>query len=256
MKLPLTGEARLAPAGGAEEEEEDLVFLEVGVLWDLERMGTVATSQRPKRGPVGRGVSTAFWVWRMGELTHDGETGGDDAYAWLDGGPDEDACETIGGVEMSRRDQFDDADDGYGADAGGGGNVGQPSYCSQKGRRLELTGVPPNDLQKPEQEYPRQRKLLRPIRPQGPNHRHRQAQNHDISDKVTDTGSNREGDSIQTSCRLGILCFKVPESVYWHALKDVGEEDGDPPGDDDDGSGVDGYSKATRRRKETVVEQE
>ncbi len=55
MKPPLTGEARLAPTGGAEEEEEDLVFLEAGVLWDLERMGTVATSQRPKRGPRGGG---------------------------------------------------------------------------------------------------------------------------------------------------------------------------------------------------------
>ncbi len=117
-------------------------------------------------------------------------------------------------------------------------------------------GILPNDLQKPEQENPRQRKLLRPIRPQRPNHRHRQAQDHDVSDKVTDTGSNGEGDSIQTSCRLGIFCFKVPESVYWHALKDVSEEDGDPPGDDDDGSGVDSHSKATRRRKETVVKQE
>ncbi len=68
----------------------------------------------------GRGLVMVQWWWRMGELTHNGETGGDDAYAGLDGGPDEDACETVGGVEMSRKDQFDDADDGYGANAGGG----------------------------------------------------------------------------------------------------------------------------------------
>ena len=60
------------------------------------------------------------WSWRIVELTHDGETGGDDAYTGLDAGPDEDACETVGGVEMSRKDQLDNADDGYGADAGGG----------------------------------------------------------------------------------------------------------------------------------------
>ena len=121
---------------------------------------------------------------------------------------------------------------------------------------IEVNWVFQSDLQKPEQKYSRQRKLLRPIRPQGPNHRHRQAQDHGISNKITDTGSNGEGDSTHTSCRLGILCFKVPESVDWHALKEVSKEDGDPPGDDDDGSDVDGYPKSTRRREETVVKQE
>ena len=52
-----------------------------------------------------------------------------------------------------------------------------------------------------------------------------------------------------------IVHSKVPEGLYWHALKDISEQDGDPPGDDDDGGGVDGYSKTTRRGEETVVEQ-
>ena len=48
---------------------------------------------------------------------------------------------------------------------------------------------------------------------------------------------------------------KVPEGIHWHALKDGGEEDCDPPSNDDDGGGIDGYSKATRWREETIVEQ-
>lgn len=50
-------------------------------------------------------------------LTHDWKTGGDDADAGLDGAPDENGCETVGGVEMSRGNEFDDADYGDGADA-------------------------------------------------------------------------------------------------------------------------------------------
>lgn len=49
--------------------------------------------------------------------------------------------------------------------------------------------------------------------------------------------------------------MKVPEGVDRHALKDVSEQDGNPPGDDDGGDGVDGYSKTTRGGEETVVEQ-
>ena len=47
----------------------------------------------------------------------------------------------------------------------------------------------------------------------------------------------------------------IPKGIYWHALKDVGEEDCDPPSDDDDGGSVDGYSKATRWREKTIIEQ-
>lgn len=50
MKPPLTGEAaRLALAGG--DEMEVGILLALGGLLDLERLGTVAESQRPKRGP-------------------------------------------------------------------------------------------------------------------------------------------------------------------------------------------------------------
>lgn len=56
---------------------------------------------------------------RVGELTHDGKTGGDDADAWFDTGPYEDLCEAVGFVGMSRVNQFDDADYGNGADAWG-----------------------------------------------------------------------------------------------------------------------------------------
>ena len=114
----------------------------------------------------------------------------------------------------------------------------------------------PNDLQKPEQEDARQSDLLRPSRSQRPNHRHRQAQDHDISNQITDASADGEGDSVHAFCPGEVLCLIVPEGVYWHALKEVGEKDGDPPSDDNDGSGVDGYSKTTRGREETVVEQE
>ena len=187
-----------------------------------------------------------------GELTHDRETGRDDAYAGLDTGPYEDACETVCRVGVSWSNQFDDTDYRDSADA----EVKVVSQVVIVNRFMPkfLTEIFQNDLQKPEQENPRQRKLLRPIRPQRPNHRHRQAQDHDISNKITDAGANGEGDSAHTSCGLGILCFKIPEGVCWHALKDVSEENRDPPGDDDDTGGVDGYSKRMRRREETVVE--
>lgn len=119
--------------------------------------------------------------------------------------------------------------------------------------RSDLIEVLCNDLQKPKQENPRQRNLLPPIRPQRPNHRHRQAQDHDISNKVTDTGTDGEGDGAHAMCRLRMPI--IPEGIYWHALKDVGEEDCNPPSDDDDAGGVDGYSKATRWREETIIEQ-
>lgn len=189
-----------------------------------------------------------------GELTHDRETGRDDAYAGLDAGPYEDACETVCRVGVSRSNQFDDTDYRYSADAEG--KVISKVVIVNRSMSKSLTEVFQGDLQKPEQENPRQRKLLRPIRPQRPNHRHRQAQDHDISNKITDAGANGEGDNVHTSCGLGMLCFKVPEGVYWHALEDVSEEDRDPPGGDDDAGGIDGYSKRTRRREETVVEQE
>lgn len=43
------GEAKLALAGW----EEEFVFLALGVLVALDLLGTVAKSQRPKRGPGG-----------------------------------------------------------------------------------------------------------------------------------------------------------------------------------------------------------
>ena len=48
--------------------------------------------------------------------------------------------------------------------------------------------------------------------------------------------------------------MKVPESMHWHALEDVGENHGDPPRDDDGGADVNSYAKATRGTEETVVE--
>lgn len=119
--------------------------------------------------------------------------------------------------------------------------------------RSDLTEVLQHDLQKAEQENPCQSNFLPPIRAQRPNHGHRQAQDHDIGNEITDTAADGEGDGVHAMCRLGMP--EVPESIYWHALKDVGEEDCDPPSDDDDGGGVDGYSKATRWREETIVEQ-
>ena len=50
--------------------------------------------------------------------------------------------------------------------------------------------------------------------------------------------------------------MEVPEGLYGHALKDVREQDSDPPCDDNEGGDVDGYSEATRRTEETKVEQE
>ena len=61
-------------------------------------------------------------------------------------------------------------------------------------------------------------------------------------------------DSAHASCCLDILYSVVPKGIYWHALKDVSEQDGDPPGDDDDGGVVEGYSERTRGKEETVVE--
>lgn len=113
-----------------------------------------------------------------------------------------------------------------------------------------------NNLQKPQQENPRQRNLLRPSRPQGPNHGHRQAQDHDVGGEITDAGANGEVDSAHASCRLGILYLNVPEGADGYALKQVSEQDGDPPGEDHDGGGVYGYSETARGGEETVVEQE
>ena len=112
------------------------------------------------------------------------------------------------------------------------------------------------NLQKPQQENPRQRNLLRSSRLQKPNHGHRQAQDHDIGGEITDAGANAELESAHASRRLGILYFNVPEGVDWHALKKVSEQDGDPPGEYYDGGGVNGYSETTRGGEETVIEQE
>ena len=60
---------------------------------------------------------------RDGEPTHDGKTGRDYSDARFDRGPYEDACEAVGRVEMSRKDQLDDADDGDSADAWGTGTL-------------------------------------------------------------------------------------------------------------------------------------
>ena len=56
VKPSLAGDAKLALAGW---EEED-VFLALGSLLDLERVGTVAESQWPKRGPGGFLVPTSW----------------------------------------------------------------------------------------------------------------------------------------------------------------------------------------------------
>lgn len=47
VKPPLFGEAKLALVGW----EEESMFLALGVLFGLDLLGTVAKSQRPKRGP-------------------------------------------------------------------------------------------------------------------------------------------------------------------------------------------------------------
>lgn len=49
MKPSLTGEAKLALAGW----EDEVVFLALGVLVGLERLGAGAKRWRPKRGPGG-----------------------------------------------------------------------------------------------------------------------------------------------------------------------------------------------------------
>ena len=50
------GEAKLALAGW----EEEFVFLALGVLVGLDLLGTVAKSQRPKRGPGGA-LGSILW---------------------------------------------------------------------------------------------------------------------------------------------------------------------------------------------------
>ena len=57
MKPSLAGEAKLALAAW---EDED-VFLALGSLLDLERLGTVEESQWPKRGPGEVLSFDAFW---------------------------------------------------------------------------------------------------------------------------------------------------------------------------------------------------
>ena len=158
---------------------------------------------------------------------------------------------------MSRENQFDNADDGDGADTAGNKVVSTVIKVHTKvvdWYRSACSRFSENDLQKPEQENPRQRNLLSPIRSQGPDHRHRQAQNHNISKKIANAAANGKADSIHAFRRLGYL--EIPEGIYWHALKDACQYDGDPPGDDDDGVGVDGYSETTRGKEETIVEQE
>lgn len=53
----MTGEAKLALAGW----EEEFVFLALGVLIDLDLVGIVTESQRPKRGPGGS-LAPMSWV--------------------------------------------------------------------------------------------------------------------------------------------------------------------------------------------------